>query len=569
MAESKSNGTTATEPKKDPQALRALASRVQPSVVSFISYDGAYATVAEGAGFFIAPGRVATSRHLLRGARHARVMLHDGKVHEVLGVLGEDPGADVVVAAVDAPDTLAPPLALARALPSKGEQVAMFGGRLSVDREGVEGAVTAVREVPFLGRVFTVTSAPVPGASGSPVVGMDGQVLGLAVARSVEGGTLQFVAPAARVDMVPGGTFLKVSERPESVPGDPERLLAGVRCLLLEDAESAAKHFRAVADADPKDAAAWKACADALAVAGRGREAIECAQAAAGLEPENPDSWDTLGSALMAEGHAADAADAFRRVVRARPGDPRAWNRLGVACYDAGRHEEAVEACREAVRIRPEDSQTHKNLGVALFALGRFAESSDAFREAVRLKPEFDHAWKNLGLCYFRMGRLADAVEANLEAIRIRPDYARAHNNLGVIYQALGRHDDAVGEYREAVRLRPRFAQAWSNLAYAFVRLGKGQDALKAYEEALDRNPEDAEARTNLGVLYRKMGRPDDAKKAFVEAIRAEPHHAPAHYHLACLHLEKGDRGAALDEYRVLQDLDEERANRLFKLVYR
>ena len=48
-----------------------------------------------------------------------------------------------------------------------------------------------------------------------------------------------------------------------------------------------------------------------------------------------------------------------------------------------------------------------------------------------------------------------------------------------------------------------------------------------------------------------------------------QPHHAPAHYHLACLHLEKGDRGAALDEYRVLQDLDEERANRLFKLVYR
>ena len=109
MAEAAPNGSTATEPKKDPQALRALASRVQPSVVSFVTYDGNYGTLAEGAGFFIAPGRVATSRHLLRGARHARVMLHDGKVHDVLGVLGEDPGADVAVAAVDAPDTLAPP----------------------------------------------------------------------------------------------------------------------------------------------------------------------------------------------------------------------------------------------------------------------------------------------------------------------------------------------------------------------------------------------------------------------------------------------------------------------------
>ena len=83
MAEAAPNGSTATEPKKDPQALRALASRVQPSVVSFVTYDGNYGTLAEGAGFFIAPGRVATSRHLLRGARHARVMLHDGKVHDV------------------------------------------------------------------------------------------------------------------------------------------------------------------------------------------------------------------------------------------------------------------------------------------------------------------------------------------------------------------------------------------------------------------------------------------------------------------------------------------------------
>ena len=551
-------------------ALRALAGRVSPSVVSVVTYDAGYGTLAEGAGFFVAEGRVVTSRHLLSGAHAARVMLVGGAVHEVLGVLGEDPQSDLAVLAVDIPDGLAKPLAPAKSLPAQGERVAILGGRLSAEREGLEGIVTLVREVPFLGTVFLVTCPAVTGASGAPVIGMDGEVLGVALARPVDGGVLQCVVPASRIDAAATTGFVKVADRPRAeVDEDPARFLSGVRCLLAEDLEGALACFRRVADADPRDAAAWKACADALTGLGQGKEAVEAARAAVSIDPEDPGHWESLGAACIEAGLYPEAADACRQVTRFRPKDPKAWNRYGVACYDAGRLEEAVAGCREAIRLKPEDARQHKNLGVSLLAHGRVNEAVDAFREAVRLQPEFDRAWKDLGLCYFRLGALEKAVEANLEAIRILPEFSRAHNNLGVAYQALGRTEEAVHCYKEALRLRPRFGQAWANLAYAYLRLGRPEEAVKAYQEAVARNPGDAEARTSLAAVLRKMGKTEEARRELLEAIRAEPKYAPAHYHLGRLLLDEGNRGAALEEYKVLKELDADRANKLFDLVYK
>jgi tetratricopeptide (TPR) repeat protein len=551
-------------------ALRALSGRTSPSVVSFIGYDAAYRTLAEGAGFFIGEGRIVASRHILQGARAARVMRADGTVHDVLGVLAEDPAADLVLAAVDIPDRTVPALPLSKTLPAPGERVAVLGGRLSVEREGLEGVVTSVREAPFLGTVFLVTCPSAKGGSGSPVIGMDGEVFGISLARPVEGGLLQCVIPAARIEAMQATAFQKVSERPMTeVDADPARFLPGVRCLLAEDVEGALARFRAVADEDPADAAAWKAVADAQVALGRGKEAVEAARAAVNLDPEDADNLETLGAACIEAEMFPEAAEACRQVTRIRPKDPRAWNRYGVACYDGGRNEEAAAALREAIRLRPDDARSHKNLGVALLALGRFDGAVDAFREAVHLKPDFERAWKDLALVHFRLGALEKAADENLEALRIRPEYARAHNNLGVVYQSLGRTEEAVQSYKEALRLRPRFGQAWANLAYAYLKLGRHDEATRAYEESVAREPGNAEARTSLAVLYRRAGKKEDARRELVEALRAEPGCARAHYHLGRFHLAQGDRAAALEEYRLLLTIDEKRANRLFDSVYK
>lgn len=556
--------------KAGPEAIRTLVARVAPSVVSVVPYDADYNTLTEGTGFFVAEGRIVTSRHLFHGARTARVVRSDGSVHDVLGILAEDPAADIVMAAVDIRDGLAPPLAFSSASPRRGEALAVVGGRLAEGAEGLAGEAVGERLLPVLGKVLRVTCPLRPGLSGAPVVGMDGEVAGMAVVRSLPKGSLAFVVPAARVDDLSSMDFVRISDRSAPDGGlDPDRFLPAFGRLLADDIEGGLRELEAVARAADRDAEAWSAVADAHLVLGRPREAVDAARAATAMSPENADAWARLGSAFAAAGLPAEAVDACRRVVRLRPRSARAWNRLGVACYNAGLPAEAADSCKEAIRLDPDDAQEHKNLGVAYFAMGRYPEAVDAFQEAVRLRPTFDHAWKNLGMTLHLLGEGEKAVAATLEAIRIRPDYARAHNNLGVVYQGLGRTEDAIDCYQEALRIQPAFGQAWSNLAFAYVKLGRTEDAVKAYGEALARDPADADTRTALGLLLRKAGRPVEAREAFLEAVRYAPGHVAARYNLGLLLLEMGDRGAALDEYKVLKNLDAEKANRLFDRVYK
>ncbi|MCK6481058.1 MAG: tetratricopeptide repeat protein [Planctomycetes bacterium] len=552
------------------RALRALVERTAPSVVSVIPYDADYNTLTEGSGFFTAEGRIVTCRHLFQGAKSARVMRSDGSVHDVLGILAEDSEADLVLAAVDIPDRVAVPLSFSHAAPRTGESLAVVGGRLSPSKDGLTGEFVGARELPVLGQVLRITARLEPTSSGAPVLAMDGEVVGMVVSRSLPQGSFAYVVPAPRLDDLSSTEFVKVGDHGGAQAGrDPDRFLPACALLLKDDLEGALRELEALAGAGKKDAAAWSAVADAQLALNRPREAMLAARAAVGMDPEDADAWSRLGAACTAAGLAPEAVDACKRVVKLRPKSARAWNRLGVACYNAGRPAEAADSCREAIRIEPDDAQEHKNLGVAYFALKRYPEAAEAFREAVRLRPGFDHAWKNLGMTYYLMGSYEKAVDATREAVKIRPDYARAYNNLGVSLQALGRTDEAVDCYQAALRIKPRFSQARANLAYAYAKKGMHEESVKTFEEALARDDGDADARANFGALLWKLKRVDEAKNAFLDAIRVEPKHAPAHYQLGLLLLEKGDRGGALEEYKVLKTLDGEKAEALFSKIYR
>lgn len=61
----------------------------------------------------------------------------------------------------------------------------------------------------------------------------------------------------------------------------------------------------------------------------------------------------------------------------------------------------------------------------------------------------------------------------------------------------------------------------------------------------------------------------EQGASAYKQAIRLKPDDARAHMGLGTFYLILGDRGAALEEYKILQTLDKERANALFNLIYK
>lgn len=87
-------------------------------------------------------------------------------------------------------------------------------------------------------------------------------------------------------------------------------------------------------------------------------------------------------------------------------------------------------------------------------------------------------------------------------------------------------------------------------------------------EQALHIQPDSAQAHNDLGLAYSKSGKHREAIKAFKEAILMKPDYAEAHYNLAITYLILKDNDAALLEYNVLKNIDQERAIRLFDLIY-
>jgi tetratricopeptide (TPR) repeat protein len=210
----------------------------------------------------------------------------------------------------------------------------------------------------------------------------------------------------------------------------------------------------------------------------------------------------------------------------------------------------------------------HYNLGVAYGELGRWQEATEAFKQAIRIKPDYADAHNNLGAAYSKLGRWQEAVDEYKQAIKIKTDYAEAHYNLGTTYSKLGRYQEAIDEYKQTIRIKPDYADAHNNLGIVYGELGRYQEAVESYKQAIIIKPDYTE-NYNLGINYYKLGRYQDAIEAYKQAIRIKPDYALTHYTLGVAYVVTGDKGSALEEYKILKTLDAEQANKLFNLIYK
>lgn len=175
--------------------LRDLVASCEPSVVRIDTFDGSQ-RVGTGSGFVVhEDGHVLTNLHVLESARSASVHFPDGQSTPVKGVLAVASQKDLALIKIDRPKQRLKPLALAAALPEKGEAVVAFGAPLGLSFTVTEGIVSALRtgaeldealgpgfrEHGFSPQVRLIqTSAPIsPGNSGGPLVTLSGEVVGI------------------------------------------------------------------------------------------------------------------------------------------------------------------------------------------------------------------------------------------------------------------------------------------------------------------------------------------------------------------------------------------------------
>ncbi len=315
------------------ESLPDLVRRVKPSVVAVTTYDANGEALMTGSGFFVSPGRVVTNLHVVRGAIRAEIKTLDGKgrVYQVTGALALDEEGDLALLAVDMPPDRARVSELASTLPDEGEQIFVIGNPLKLEGSVSDGIVSAVREVPNVGRIIQITAPISHGNSGSPVFNLHGQVLGVVTIKVTNGQNINLAIAAARIAQLKAEKLRPLTEISSKKTELAETLYrTGLDSLWLGNYDNAVGYFENAVNKNPKRAEAWV----------------------------------QVGYCKVKQGKNSEAIRAYQQALQLKPDDAEIHNKLGDAYYYAGRLREAIESYTEAARLRPDDAETYYNLAV-------------------------------------------------------------------------------------------------------------------------------------------------------------------------------------------------------------
>lgn len=428
--------------------LPELVKRIKPSAVAIETFDAKNNTLARGSGFFIAADRVITNRHVIERAARVEIHFRDGKKFTVKGVLAIDGEGDLALLQVDVPRALAAPLPIVRAVPQEGESVIVIGNPFGLEGSVSNGIVSAVREISGYGKIIQITASISPGSSGSPVVNMAGQVIGVATLQAAEGQNLNFAVPAERI------LQLRVSD---------------IQTFTSLTAETQ-KNKRSSAE----------------------RLYLQ-------------------GLAQLSRDDYARAVIYFEKAVEADPNYAEAWYQAGYCYGMLGKHAEALKASRQSARLRPEWSATFVNIGASSYALGQYKEAVDAYRQAIRLDDDNADIQYSLGLAFGKLNRADEEILAYRRALALRPDHARSLENIGLAYFKQRRFAEAVTAFDALKTYRPD-SKTYNYLGESYLEAGKGEESIEALNSALGYNPDFEKARYNLGRAYIKLGMRDMAQ---------------------------------------------------------
>ncbi|PYS73164.1 MAG: hypothetical protein DMF69_05655 [Acidobacteria bacterium] len=335
--------------------LPELVKRVKPTVVAITTYDAKDEPLMTGSGFFLSPGQVVTNLHVVKGCTRAEIKTLDGKgrVYPIVGTLAVDEEGDLALLSIEMPLDRVHIIERAKTLPDEGEQVFVIGNPLKLEGSVSDGIVSAVREVPNVGRIIQITAPISHGNSGSPVFNLHGEVLGVVTLKVSNGQNINLAIATERlVDLKPAKLrpLSDLAVKPRNDLAD-SMYLTGLESLWLGNYDNAVAYFENAVNKNPKRAEAWIQVGYCKVKQGKNQEAIRAYQQALQLKPEN------------AEIH----------------------NKLGDAYYYAGRLREAIEAYMEAVRLRPDLAESHYNLAVAYFESGNLDMATSEARILQRL----------------------------------------------------------------------------------------------------------------------------------------------------------------------------------------
>jgi len=438
--------------------LPTIIKRIEPSTIIVFTYDNKGEFLKLGSGFFISQnGDIITNYHVLQGASSAEIKTSDGKTYPITYIVAEDEQSDIIRLSVDISSKYVHPLSLSTTVPEVGERILVYGSPLGLEKTVSDGIISAIREVPGYGKLIQITAPISPGSSGSPVLNMKGEVIGIATFQIVEGQNLNFAIPSERIANLnlkkETSHYLKKYKISEENKDFDYAYKAINQARIFIDKEEYEEALSCLEIATKTDFLLIKMtayyiigfCYNEL---GNHSKAIEAYKQAIHINPDYLSAYSSLGGVYFGLGNFTEAVESFKQVIRINPNDTFAYNILGVSYLALANYAKAIEAYQQAIRIDPDNFVAHDGLGLVYFMLGNYIKAIEAYQQAIHIDPNIAATYSTLGKAYANLGNHIKAIESFKQAIRINPDYVEAHFLLGVTYLLIGNRNSALNEYK-------------------------------------------------------------------------------------------------------------------------
>lgn len=219
--------------------------------------------------------------------------------------------------------------------------------------------------------------------------------------------------------------------------------------------------------------------------------------------------------------------------------DPQAlrFNDGAVNLYNAEKYAPAIEALDRALALEPNNVVFHYNLGMTYFKSGEFAKAATSFRRVTQLRPDYAVGYNQLGVSLMETRQDEAALEAFNAALRLKPDDAVMQFNAGCIHNRLKNFKKAAEllEKAAASKVLDDYADLHANLAYAHAMRKQYKRAIPEIRRAVEIDPAAVEPQYFLGILY----------------------------------LTTNDRDAAIRQQKVVESINPEIGQKLYREIYK
>jgi tetratricopeptide (TPR) repeat protein len=148
--------------------------------------------------------------------------------------------------------------------------------------------------------------------------------------------------------------------------------------------------------------------------------------------------------------------------------------------------------------------------------------------------------------------KIREGIERFKKAIAIYPEYLMARNDLGVQYLKLKMLAEAIEQFEAALEVNPKVFNPRLNIGIALVQQKKYADAIDHLNLAISINGSSASAHLHVGVASLETDELATAERELAAALTlGGTEYAVAHYYAGHVQLKKGEREAAIREFKA------------------